>query len=82
MFADGYFSISFEAVLGFAITLVSVWFVVRQLNETRLASQMEGMISLAIFEAGKRREGKEVLELTESEDWKKLSGEEAFLSNR
>ena len=78
MFADGYFSISFEAVLGFAITLVSVWFVVRQLNETRLASQMEGMISLANFEASKRREAKEFLRFTESEDWKKLTAEEAF----
>jgi hypothetical protein len=46
MFADGYFFISFEAVMGFAITLVSVWFVVKQLNETRLASQMEGLLTL------------------------------------
>ena len=48
MFGEGYFSISFEILVVSAIALFSAWLVVRQLNETRLASQMEGIITLSL----------------------------------
>ena len=43
MFNEGYLSISFEALLGLTVTIVSVWLVVKQLRKTNLASQMEGL---------------------------------------
>ena len=46
MFADGYFSLSFAEAVGFVVTIVSVYLIVRQLNETKLASQMEGIMQL------------------------------------
>ena len=46
MFADGYFAISFEGLVGIVVTIVGLWFVVKQLRETRLASQMEGIMQL------------------------------------
>ena len=46
MFTDGYFSLRFAEVIGFVITIAGIWLVVRQLNEARLASQMEGMLDL------------------------------------
>lgn len=33
MFADGYFSLSFEGLLGLIVTVVGIWLVVRQLME-------------------------------------------------
>ena len=48
MFGEGYFSISFEILVVSAIALFSAWLVVRQLNETRLASQIEGIITLSL----------------------------------
>ena len=78
MFADGYFSLSFAEALGLSVTIVSVYFVIVQLRETRLASQMEGMISLANFEASKRMEAKALTNLITSEEWEKLTAEESF----
>ena len=46
MFADGYFSLSFAEVLGLLVTIVSVYFVVHQLREAKIASQMEGIMQL------------------------------------
>ena len=46
MVSDGYFSISFEGILGFLVTLVSVGLIIKQLSEARLASQMEGYLTL------------------------------------
>ena len=46
MIADGFSSISLESLIGFIITLISVYLIVRQLQESRLASQMEGYLEI------------------------------------
>lgn len=78
MFADGYFSLSFAELIGFAITIVSVWLVIRQLNETRLASQMEGAISLATMAADMEKQVKALVDFTLLEEWEKLDDEDAY----
>ena len=42
MFADDFLTVSLAEVLRLVVTIVGIWIVVKQLNETRLASQMEG----------------------------------------
>jgi len=44
MFSSAYFSISFEGLLGFIVTLGIVALIVKQLSDARLASQVEGPI--------------------------------------
>jgi hypothetical protein len=68
MFADGYFTLRFGEVLGLIVTIVSVYFVVKQLREAKLASQMEGMLGLSEIEAKKRREGQALESLVGSDE--------------
>ena len=77
MFADGYFSLSFAEVLGLLVTIVSVYFVVKQLREAKLASQMESVI--ALVEMGRKHMSsvKPLNELINSGEWQDLDGEEA-----
>lgn len=75
MFAEGYFSLSFAEVIGFVITIVSVWLVVRQLNETRLASQMEGLLALTEIDISG---SSALLELINLDDWNSLSEKDAY----
>jgi len=77
MFSEGFFSISFEGLLGLAVTIVSVYFIVKQLRETKLATQMEGLLSVAeqLNEIADLRES--LLEVVEQADWHILSNQEA-----
>jgi hypothetical protein len=65
-------------ILGIFTTIIGIWLIIRQLTESRLASQMEGAISLV--ERSDRLEGeiKDLLHMSGSEEWDGLDGEEAF----
>ena len=47
MFAEDFLSISLAEVLGLLVTAIGIWLVVQQLRETKLATQMEGVLSLS-----------------------------------
>ena len=78
MFADGYFSLSFAEVLGLLVTIASVYFVVKQLREAKLASQMEGVIAIQQMERKHIKSAKPLYELLETDEWQDLDGEEAY----
>jgi hypothetical protein len=78
MITFGSLSISLAEVLGLIVTIVGVWFVVKQLNETRLASQMEGLIALMEIETNMEGEVSELREFTLKEEWDEVSDNEAF----
>lgn len=46
MFSEEFGTITLADVLGLIVTIVGIWLVVRQLTESKLASQMEGMLTL------------------------------------
>ena len=77
MFSNGYFALSFEGLMGLIVTIISVWFVVRQLRESKLASQMEGLLVLVeqLALIADQREG--LMEFVADDDWDSLSDEEA-----
>jgi hypothetical protein len=77
MFAGGYFSLSFAEVVGLLVTIVSVYFVVKQLREAKLASQMEGVIAIQLMERKHIKSAKQLNELLETDEWQDLDGEEA-----
>lgn len=77
MFNEGYLAISFEALLGLIVTVVSVWLVVKQLRETKLASQMEGLLALADQLADVAELRETLVPAITSNDWDQLSDEEA-----
>lgn len=78
MFADGYFSFSFPEIVGTIVTITGIWLVVKQLNETRLASQMEGMLALVAKLDDIAEQRDTLLDLGSLDEWISLSDEEAY----
>ena len=80
MITDGFLNITVGEVLGLFVAIFGIYYVVKQLNETRLASQMEGMIALSAMskEMGSDTHVKALLKFIVLDEWEGLSGEEAF----
>ena len=78
MFADDFLSISLAELLGLLVTIGGVWFVVQQLKESKLSSQMEGLMELIEQWTASTQVRKPLSDLTNSSEWKELSGEEAY----
>jgi len=78
MFAEGFLSISLEGLIGLIVTVVGIWLVVQQLRETKLASQMDGLITPSEMHKNIREEVKPLQDFADSEEFKKLDGKEAF----
>lgn len=78
MFADGYFAVSFESIIGFVITVAGIWLVVKQLNETRLATQTEGLIGLIEIEEGMISKIEALEVYLETKEWKNISDKDAY----
>jgi hypothetical protein len=78
MISDGFFTVSFEAIIGFIITIAGIWLVVKQLNETRLATQTEGLIGLIEIEEGMVGKIEALEEYIDTEEWQALSDKEAY----
>ena len=78
MFIIGGIEISLAEVLGLLVTIGGVWLVVKQLNETRLASQMEGLIALMEIDANMEGEVSELRKFTLKEDWDEVNDNEAY----
>ena len=77
MFAGEFISNHIFEILGLLVTIAGVWFVVQQLREAKLASQMEGMIHLAEL-SGSNETREELRELVYIEEWEILSPKEAY----
>lgn len=78
MFAENFLSISLAEVLGLLVTMVGIWLVVKQLNETRLASQMEGLMTLMGQYQDLNKERTNLVNMALERKWNKLTPEEAF----
>lgn len=69
--------ISLAEVLGLLVTIVGIWLVVMQLRETKLASQMEGLLTLGQMDSGNSTNWNRALELINGQDWKAMKASEA-----
>ena len=47
MFAEDFIANHLFEILGLVVTISGIWLVVQQLRETKLATQMEGVLSLS-----------------------------------
>ena len=73
----GGISFSMEGLLGLVVTAVGVWLVVRQLNDAKLASQMEGLLTLSQQYTDLAPDRAKLLALTSRSSWGKMSTQEA-----
>lgn len=74
-----FFEISLSELIGFAITLVGIWLVVRQLREAKLGSQMEGILMLQDHWERIIEDRSLLWEMTiQSNTWDLLSAKEAY----
>ena len=78
MFAESFLAISLAEIIGFVITIVSVGLIVRQLNDTRLASYSE--IVLSLLENGRQIVPDRVAigNVVSDESFQKLSTEQQY----
>ena len=78
MVEEQFLSFRMVEILGIFTTIVGIWLIIRQLTESRLASQMEGAISLA--DRSDRLEGeiKDLMHMASGEEWDGLDGEDVF----
>lgn len=81
MLDNGYFTLSFEGMLGLFVTVFSVWLVIRQLREAKVASQMEGILALGDRFDGIVEHNDRLFELAKSQRWKEADNEKAFEIN-
>ena len=77
MFADGFLSIGLSEIVGWLVTLLGIWLVVRQLNEAKLASQMEGLLTLGEMDSGNGDSWNTALEVVNRQDWIGLEPQQA-----
>jgi hypothetical protein len=77
MFASEIWFSSPADLLGLIVTAVGIWLVVKQLNETRLASQMEGILVLVNMAHKANSKSRPLVTLLRSEEWDAFTGEEA-----
>jgi hypothetical protein len=80
MFGGEYFSFSFPELVGTVVTIVGIWLVVRQLKETRQASQMESFLLLNQAYSDVNKNAIALKDLVGSNPWKDLSDEKAFVA--
>ena len=77
MFADG-LTITFEGFLGLIVTVVGVWFVVQQLREAKLASQMESLLALSNQMTDLHAERIAIMEIANSKEWNEGGPDEVY----
>ncbi len=79
MITDAYFSFSFADLVGTVVTILGIWLVVQQLRETKLASQMEGILMLQDHWERIINDRSLMLKMTtQSDKWDSLSAKEAY----
>lgn len=78
MFASEIWFTSPADLLGLLVTVVGIWFVVKQLNETRLASQMEGLLQLQMIYKEVYLDKNIMYEFMDKHKWSTLSDSEAY----
>lgn len=78
MLAESYFYLSFSEITGILIAVISVALVVKQLNDTRLATQMAGFLSMSDQFSNIVPAIEFIDSLSSSEEWKSLDGPAAF----
>ena len=78
MIGEGFLADNIIELAGLFVTIAGVWFVVQQLREAKLASQMEGVIAIQQMERKHIKSAKPLYELLETDEWQDLDGEEAY----
>ena len=77
MFGEGYLSNNLFEIVGLLVTILGIWFVVRQLREGKLSSQMEAMMGLREMISDYSGSEQIILDLFASDDWNSISDKEA-----
>jgi hypothetical protein len=78
MLDENFFVLTFSEILSMIVTIASVGLIVKQLNESRLASQMEGFLELGA-QFGEIAPAIEFIDaLTLSSEWNSMSAEESY----
>jgi hypothetical protein len=77
MFGEGYYSFTFPELVGTIVTIVGIWLIVKQLREAKLASQMEGLLTLGEMDAGNGDSWNTALDLINRQDWIELEPQQA-----
>ena len=78
MFENDFLSIGLSEIVGWLVTLLGIWLVVKQLNEAKLASQMEGLLAL-MNDLSKLHEDREALKIAvTSVEWEQSTNEKAW----
>lgn len=77
--SNGYFSISFADLIGFFITIISVFLILKQLSDSRLAVQVESYLTISDRFSKITPSIQFVDGLSLSEEWKRLDGKAAYL---
>jgi hypothetical protein len=80
MFASEVWFSSPAELLGLLVTIAGIWFVVQQLREAKLASQMEGLLQLQSQYREIGNKADELRALIYSPNWRSLSPKEAYLA--
>ncbi len=76
---ENYFVISFGDLIGIIITILSVILILKQLNDSKLAAQMEGFLTVSGRFSDITPAIKFVDNLAHSEIWEGFGGSEAYL---
>lgn len=75
---SGYFSISFPDLIGFLITIISVFLTIKQLNDSRLAVQVESFLTISDRYSKVTQAIKFIDGLALSDEWNLLDGKGAY----
>jgi len=77
-FSDSFFVLSFSDLIGFLVTIISVILIIKQLADSRLATQMEGFLTISDRFAEITQAIDFVDKLSLSKEWEDFNGEEAY----
>ena len=78
MSVENYFSLSFSELIGFFVTIISVALIIKQLNDSRLATQMSGYLTLSDQFNNIVPAIEFIDSLNNSEEWNALDGPDAY----
>jgi hypothetical protein len=78
MSSGNYFSLSFPELIGLIVTILSVTLVIKQLNDTRLATQLAGFLAISDQFVSIAAEIEFIDSLRVSDGWNDLDGQSAY----
>lgn len=73
MFGEGFWALTLEGLVGLLITAIGIWLVVKQLTETKLATQMEGLMVLGQLDVENAAHWAALINMSDNNEWDMLS---------